>query len=189
MESSELIGSSRWPWRTTGSVTLWIHDTPERLYDLVADVTSHATRSTEVQACHWLNGSVPGRVGARFRGGNRAGAARWSRVCEVVTADRNEQFSFRTVPERLDVTRRDSCLWYYRFRGDRTQTEVTHGYSLITPPAAWLLALYGWLMPQHRDPRPTMLHTLERLRAQAEQPHGTRSDGTASVHSRERLAD
>ena len=143
---------------------------PERLYDLVADVGSAPTRSQEVQACNWLDGPPAGTVGSRFRGRNRAGLIRWSRVCEVVTAKRGEAFAFRTVPERFDVTRRDSSTWGYLFARDGTGTRVTHYYTLMQPPQRWLLAVYGILLPHHRDARPALRHTLMQLDAAAKSP-------------------
>ena len=169
-EQPEIIGTLRRPWRTRGEVSLHIDAPPERLYDLVADVGSTSTRSQEVQACVWLDGPPPGTVGSRFRGRNRAGLIRWSRVCEVVTATRGEAFAFQTVPERLDPTRRDSSVWGYLFEPDGTGTRITHYYTLVQPPRPWLLTLYGILMPHHRDARPALRHTLEQLRVAVEMP-------------------
>ena len=170
MEQPELIGAPRRPWRTRGEVSLHVDAPPQRLYDLVAEVGSAPTRSQEVQACLWLEGPPPGTVGSRFRGRNRAGLIRWSRVCEVVTATRGEEFAFRTVPERLDPTRRDSSLWGYHFEPEGTGTRITHYYTLVQPPRPWLLTLYGILMPHHRDARPALRHTLEQLKAADEAP-------------------
>jgi iron-sulfur cluster repair protein YtfE (RIC family) len=169
-EQPEIIGTLRRPWRTGGEVSLHIDAPPERLYDLVADVGSAPTRSQEVQACLWLDGPPAGTVGSRFRGRNRAGLIRWSRVCEVVTATRGEEFAFRTVPERLDPTRRDSSVWGYHFEPDGTGTQITHYYTLVQPPKPWLLTLYGILMPHHRDARPALRHTLEQLKVADETP-------------------
>jgi hypothetical protein len=159
----EFIGSRRRPWRTHGEVSLFIEKSPERLYDLVTDVASASTRSSEVQGCEWLVGPPPGTVGSRFRGRNRAGVFRWSRVCEVVIASREEEFAFRTVPERFDPFRRDSSVWGYLFEFEDAGTRVTHYYALTKPPYPWLQAIYGIFMPHHRDPRPALLHTLEQL--------------------------
>jgi hemerythrin-like domain-containing protein len=169
-EQPEIIGAPRRPWRTRGEVSLHIDAPPERLYDLVADVGSAPTRSQEVQACLWLDGPPPRTVGSRFRGRNRAGLIRWSRVCEVVTATRGEAFAFRTVPERLDPTRRDSSVWGYLFEPDGAGTQITHYYTLVQPPRPWLLTLYGILMPHHRDARPALRHTLEQLKVADEAP-------------------
>ena len=167
---AEIIGSRRRPWRTLGQVSLHIDAPPERLYDLVADVGSTPTRSQEVQACRWLEGPPPGTVGSRFRGSNRAGLIRWSRICEVVIATRGEAFAFRTVPERFDPSHRDSCVWGYRFEPDGTGSRITHYYNFVQPPQPWLLTLYGILMPHHRDARPALRHTLEQLKMAADAP-------------------
>jgi Hemerythrin HHE cation binding domain/Polyketide cyclase / dehydrase and lipid transport len=177
-EQPEIIGPQRRPWRTRGEVSVRIEAPPERVYDLVADLGSAPTRSDEVQACLWLEGPPPGTVGSRFRGRNRAGLIRWSRICEVVTATRGEQFAFRTVPEQLDPTRRDSCVWGYHFEPDGTGTRITHYYTLVQPPQPWLLMLYGILMPHHRDARPALRHTLEQLRVTAETWGRTSSQDT-----------
>lgn len=169
-DQPELIGGPRRPWRTRGEVSLQIEASPERLYDLVADVGSGPTPSEEVQACRWLPGPPTGTVGSRFRGRNRSGVIRWSRVCQVVAADCGKEFAFRTVPERFDPLRRDSSIWGYLFEPDGTGTRVTHYHALVRPPKPWLLRLYGLLLPQHRNARPALRHTLEELKSAAEKP-------------------
>jgi len=82
----------------------------------------------------------------------------------VVTATRGEQFAFRTVPEQLDPTRKDSCVWGYRFEPDGTGTRITHYYTPAQPPRPWLLTLYGILMPHHRDARPALRMPSRNLR-------------------------
>ena len=163
--TQQTIGTSRRSWRTGGEMSLHIEASADRLYDLVADVGTAPARSHEVRSCQWLEGAQPGTVGSRFRGRNQAGLIRWSRVCEVVTAKRGEAFAFRTVPERFDPTRRDSSVWGYRFEPDATGTRITHYYNLVQPPKPWLLSVYGVLMPQHRDARPALKHTLDQLNA------------------------
>lgn len=159
-----VIGSRHRPWRTRAEASLLIEASPERLYDLVADVASASTRSDEVQGCVWLAAEPPpGTVGSRFRGRNRAGLFRWSRVCEVTTAVRGTEFAFRTEPERWDPLRRDSSVWGYVLEAENTGTRITHYYCLTKPPYPWLLMFYGIVMPHHRDPQPALRHTLEHL--------------------------
>jgi hypothetical protein len=170
IEQPEIIGARRRPWRTRAEVSVHIQAPPERVYDLVTDLASASTRSKEVQSCFWFEGLPPGTVGSRFRGRSRAGLIRWSRICEVVAATRGEQFAFRTVPEQLDPTRQDSCIWGYDFEPDGTGTRITHYYNFAQPPRPWLLTLYGIVMPHHRDPRPALRHTLKQLKVTAEAP-------------------
>jgi hypothetical protein len=158
------------PWTTQGSAAIVIAASPEQLYDLVADVTTTGARSSECHACEWLPGRAPaGTVGARFRGRNRRGPViRWSRVCEVVAADRPRRFAFRTVPERIDLSRRDSTTWSYDFAPEPVGTRVVHSFEITQLPLAPFKLLYGRVMSHHRDMRPSARETLELLRASVE---------------------
>jgi hypothetical protein len=151
------------PWRTEGSVEHVIHADPHTVYDIVADVTSTGERSNECRRVEWLPGAQQPVPGARFRGYNRFRFARWSRVCEIVEAERGETFGFRTVPERFDPSRRDSTTWRYDLTPHPDGTLVRHSYEITVPPLRPFKALYGVLLPQHRDMRPAMRHTLYEL--------------------------
>lgn len=152
------------PWRAGGSVELVIDAAPDEVYRAVTDVTSTGDRSDECRSARWLSATAAGpAVGARFRGHNRSGLIRWSRVCEVIQADPGRRFAFRTVPERLDVSRADSTTWRYELTPVDGKTLVRHSYEITRMPVAPLKALYGVLLPQHRDMRPAMQLTLQRL--------------------------
>jgi hypothetical protein len=159
-------------WRDEGSVECVIHSDAVAIYARIADVTTAGGRSIECRSCAWLPGVAPGTVGARFRGRNRSGLARWSRVCEVLEADLGRRFSFRTVPERFNPSRIDSTTWSYLLVPGGTGTHVTHAYRITKWPIRPMKWLYGRLFPQHRDMRPQMRHTLEALRAELEGSNG-----------------
>lgn len=153
------------PWRTSGSVEIVVPGEPDAVYGVVSDVTRIGERSTECHTARWLPGAPAGTVGALFRGSNRSGrAARWSRRCEVVTADPGHAFAFRTLPERLDVSRRDSTTWRYDLEPVDGATRVVHSYEITSLPVQPIRAVYGVLMPHHRDMRPHMQANLEALR-------------------------
>lgn len=160
--------STRRPWRLEGSATVHIDATPDAVYDHIADVTRTGERSLECRAASWLPGPPPGAVGSRFRGRNKAGWARWSRVCEVVSADRGVAFAFRTVPERVDVTRADSTIWAYALTPAGGGTDVTHHYRIVKLPVRGYRAFLGWAFPHHRDMRPHLEHTLHALKSELE---------------------
>ena len=158
-------------WRTTGSVERFLAVDPDEVYRVVSDVTSIGQRSDECRSAAWLpDGPEPGQPGARFRGSNRSGVARWSRVCEVVEANPGRTFAFRTVPERLDLSRSDSTMWRYDLLRQDGGTLVRHSYEITRMPVQPFRALYGALLPHHRDMRPAMQHTLERLEATVTAP-------------------
>jgi len=154
--------------RADGAVDIFIAAPPAAVYERIADVTATGDRSLECRSCEWLPGAAPGTVAARFRGRNRSGLVRWSRVCEVTAADPGRLFSFRTVPERFDPTRADSTTWRYTLEPERAGTRVTHSYRITKWPVRPLQFLYARMLPQHRDMRPQMTHTLEALRAELE---------------------
>jgi hypothetical protein len=152
------------PWRTAGSVELVVTADPDDVYAVVSDVTRIGERSPECHTARWLPGAPSGSLGAVFRGSNRAGwAARWSRRCEVVAAEPGRAFAFRTLPERLDVSRRDSTIWRYELEPVDGGTRVTHSYEITQLPLRPMRALYGVLMPHHRDMRPQMQANLDAL--------------------------
>lgn len=152
-------------WRTSGSVERVVPAGPADVYALVSDVTRIGERSPECHSAAWLPGAPAGTVGSVFRGRNRAGrAARWSRRCEVIDAQPGRTFAFRTVPERLDVSRRDSTTWRYDLEpADGGGTRVVHSYRITALPSPPLRAVYGVLLPDHRDMRPQMQVNLDAL--------------------------
>ena len=153
-------------WLTEGIVTLFIDAAPEVVYRAVADVTGTGGRSSECRSCTWLPGNEPGTVGSHFRGRNRSGMIRWSRLCEVTMARPGEAFAYRTVPERIDPSRNDSTTWSFALTKDGSGTNVEHSYVISKLPSAPFKAFYGRMLPQHRDMRPQMADTLQSLRTQ-----------------------
>ena len=161
------VGTERRPalpsWRTDGAVSLYIDAPADAIYTRLADVISTGERSEECRRCEWLAGAQEPVVGARFRGYNRSGLARWSRVCEIVKAEPGRTFAFRTLPERFDPSRMDSTTWMYELAPEGSGTRVTHSYRISRLPLWPFRVLYGWIMPHHRDMRPQMQRTLEAL--------------------------
>jgi hypothetical protein len=165
------------PWRYSGSVETGIDAEPEVVYAAVVDVTRTGERSPECHAAEWLPGATPATVGARFRGHNRAGRFRWSRVCEVVHAEPGRSFSFRTVPER-SVS--DSTTWSYTFEPDGDATRVVHSYEVTIPPGRLMRALISRMLPDHTDMRPQMAQTLAALKTSLEGAAGSADEQLAS---------
>lgn len=177
-------------WRMGGSVELLVHARPDELYQVITDVTSTGERSKECRGATWLPGGPQyARVGARFRGRNRSHLARWSRVCEVVEAEPGRRFAFRTVPERLDLSRADSTTWRYELVPHADSTLVRHSYEITRLPLRPFQALYGVLLPHHKDMRPAMQYTLVCLAEAVEDTNRQRPrhvDGVPSATRRDR---
>ena len=161
-------------WRRQAAVQLRIQASPAAVYLRIIDVAAIGRRSLECHRATWLDGPAPGQVGSRFRGHNRAGWLRWSRVSEVIEAEPGRRFTFRTVPQRLDPTRADSTRWTYTIEPDGDHSSlVTHAYRIEKLPIWPLQWAYGKLMPHHRDMRPHLRYTLEALRAELEEADGS----------------
>jgi hypothetical protein len=136
---------------------------PATVYAVLSDVTRIGERSPECRSAVW-EGGAPGMVGSTFRGRNRAGRlARWSRRCVVLRAEPGVAFAFRTLPERWDVSRRDSTTWTYHLEAVDQGTRVTHTYEITRLPYRPLRWVFGRLLPDHRDMRPQMAHNLAAL--------------------------
>lgn len=82
--------------------------------------------SPECRACEWTGESCAPVVGARFRGTNRRGLARWTTELRVVNAERGREFAFVTLRRGHQRTRRS-----YRFAPRGSGTTVTESFELL----------------------------------------------------------
>src|SRR5690242_21846702 len=80
-----------------GSASTRIAAPPERVWELVADVTRMGEWSPECYRCEWLSVQPGPRVGAHFRGHNRQGPFRWSLECVVTACTPGQDFAFSTL--------------------------------------------------------------------------------------------
>lgn len=128
---------------TTGEVHQHIDAPPEVVYDLVADVTRMGEWSPECTRGEWLNGATGPAVGARFKGSNRRGLARWSTRPRVVAAERGREFGF-IAPDPLG---RDFTKWTYRFEVTTSGTEVFESFEMLrdVPLVAQLFERWPWV--------------------------------------------
>ena len=96
--------------------------TPEQVYDVVSDVTRMGEWSPETVRCEWLDGASGPVVGARFKGSNKRGLARWSTKPRVVAADPGREFAFVVD----DLTK-----WSYRFEPDGDGCRVVESFEML----------------------------------------------------------
>jgi Polyketide cyclase / dehydrase and lipid transport len=153
----------RW-WLTQDSQQTLINSTPERIYDLVADLPRMGEWSPECRSVEWEGETSGPAEGASFVGHNRGGPfalLRWSRRGRVLVADRGREFAFVT-----EEGGRESTEWRYRF-------EVTDGGTLVTESYAvkWIptwARIIDVPTNRHRELQVGMAHTLGQLRRAAE---------------------
>jgi len=141
--------------------------TPEAVYDLVADITRMPEWSPECVACEWLDGATGPAVGARFRGRNKHGLARWSNKPRIVIANRGEEFAFvATDPFGRDMTR-----WSYRFEAVEGGTEVVESFEMLNTIPTYIRLSDRYLMgvkDRKADLEENMRRTLANLRSTVE---------------------
>jgi len=155
--------NQRW-WLTQDSEQVVVNASPERLYQMIADLRRMGEWSPECQQVEWEDGAIGPAEGARFVGHNRGGPRglmRWSRRGRVLTADVGRQFAFVT-----EEGGRESTVWRYRFEPVAGGTRVTESYEVKRIPL-WARVL-DVPTNRHRELLEGMRHTLQQLKAAAE---------------------
>lgn len=147
-------------------VSLRIDASPERIYDIVTDITQMGRLSPECTGGRWLGGATGPSVGAAFKGTNKRGLARWSTKNEVVTATPGKGFAFET--------QQSGTRWTYRLQADGDGTVVSESRAAFKerPLIARVFSklLLGGVEEHDDEMRGGMRATLERLKAIAEAP-------------------
>jgi uncharacterized protein YndB with AHSA1/START domain len=137
---------------------------PERIYDLVADLTGTGKLSTEARRVEWTGDPARPVPGARFRGRSRWQGFVWWRRGRVVQADRGDRFVFATDPGRGIYN--DTTTWCYRFeRLETGTTVVTESYTRRAP--GWLRAMDA-VLGRPKALEQGMRNTLANLKVAAE---------------------
>jgi uncharacterized protein YndB with AHSA1/START domain len=150
------------------SVTVHMAASPQRVWELVSDITRVGRYSPETFEAEWLDGATGPAVGARFRGHvkrNGKGPTYWT-TCTVIASEPAREFAFG-----VGSVARPLNVWRYQLEPAEGGTDVTESFQLASTP---LLRLYWALLGWARGPtnRNGMRTTLERIKNDAE-----RSDG------------
>jgi hypothetical protein len=111
---------------TTDRQTLQVEASPERVYDLVSDVTRMGDWSPECYRCEWTDGAKGPASGARFKAWNRRSFLRWSNKPTVVVAKPGVEFSFAR--RSLGA---GEVLWRYSLEPRDGVTLLTESYEVV----------------------------------------------------------
>ena len=139
---------------------------PERVWDLVSDVTRIGEFSPETFEAEWLDEASGPAVGARFRGHvrrNEVGPTYWT-ACTVLVCEPQRAFTFGVGAADNPLTR-----WGYRIetREDGNGVDVTERFDFTS---AWWARPY-WILfgsLRGRRIRNDMRRTLERMKTVVE---------------------
>ena len=154
---------------TRGEARIHVNAPPEKLYEMVTDVTRIPEWSPETAKVQWLGGATGPAVGAQFKGTNKNKFMRWSTKPRVVVADEAREFSF-VVPSM--VGGKDLTKWTYRFEpATDGGTDVTESFDIVNDIPGVITLCDRYLLgikDRRADLVENMGTTLERLKKAAE---------------------
>jgi len=146
---------------------------PERVWELISDVTRMGDWSPETTGAAWQGGATGPTVGAHFRGTNQHAAKKWSSDCVVVASEPGKRFAFESKVGPFKVAR-----WTYEFAPADGGCRVVERWE---DQRGKLITLVAPLATGVKDRvarnRETMTATLERLAQAAETPEGSGGSG------------
>ena len=145
-------------------VTVWMDAPPEKVWDLVSDVTRIGEFSPETFEGKWTRGATGPEVGAHFAGHvrrNGVGPTYWS-PCRVTKCEPGRVFEFSVGTDSATFNN-----WGYRLAPRDGGTDVTE-YFRLQP--ALPMRLYWLVLGQLRNRTNVngMRTTLERMKAVVE---------------------
>ena len=133
----------------------------EAVWRVVTDVTQTGEWSHECHQAAWLHGATAVAPGVRFRGHNRSGWLRWSRVCEVVAVQAPRELVWRTIPAPLLP---DSTEWRITLEPVDGGTRIVQSYQVTRCPG-WYEWVVARINPTHIDRGGALAEDLRRLGA------------------------
>jgi hypothetical protein len=74
---------------------------PEKVWDMVSDMTRMGEWSPSNTGGRWLPGASGPEVGAKFIGFNKRGLARWTTICKVTESSKPNAFAFRVLENKM----------------------------------------------------------------------------------------
>lgn len=139
---------------------------PQKVWDLVSDITQVGRFSPETFEAEWLDGATGPAPGARFRGHvrrNEKGPVYWT-TCTVVDCEPGRSFSFGVgQPGKYLNT------WSYVMEPNGAGTDVTESFRLTENlPMKVYWTLFGWA--RGRRNTNDMRRTLNRIKEAVEAP-------------------
>jgi uncharacterized protein YndB with AHSA1/START domain len=146
------------------SAEIVIQAPPQAIWSIVSDVTRVGEWSGECQGCLWESPASRAEVGARFRGRNRRGSMRWSRVNQFFSVREPEELVWRTMPGGLYS---DSVEWRITLTPEGDGTRVSQSFEVIKLSKAVELFI-GVILPAHKDRTADLGDDLRRLKTLVE---------------------
>jgi uncharacterized protein YndB with AHSA1/START domain len=142
----------------------------EAVWNVVSDVTRVGEWSGECQGCTWVGDSDSAAPGAQFRGRNRRGSVRWTRLNEVTTADAPRTLVWHTVARFPYL---DSVEWRVTLADEGSTTRITEAFEILRL-SKMMEGVFTVVMPAHRDRSADLTADLGRLKSLVEAENRSR---------------
>ena len=150
------------------SVSVDVAAPPERVYELVSDITRMGEWSPECVRCTWTNGATGPAVGARFKAKNKGSRGpAWFNTPTVTSADPGREFAFNRSGPGIG-----SYTWRYVMEPAAGGTRLTESWTAERPLGGvmtWITEKWTGSTDRDEDLKRGMATTLERIKAAAEQ--------------------
>jgi uncharacterized protein YndB with AHSA1/START domain len=137
---------------------------PDRVYQLVSNVTRMGQWSPECYRCQWLDGARGPAVGVRFKGYNRRRWLRWSTICTVTKAEPGRVLVFEARPRGGKVQSR----WRYEFEPDQGGTILRESFEVFWYLKPVVRLFFGSSQARLAQLSEGVRQTLQRIKAVAE---------------------
>lgn len=145
---------------------------PERVWELVSDVTRVGDWGAECVAAEWLDGADGPVVGARFRGYQVRKSSKWETTSTVIEAERGVSFAWA-----VEDPTNPAATWRYQLDSDESESTVVHYRAVMGPGTSGLTAkiakspdreedLIALRLEEHKQ---NMMATLQAIKRAAEQ--------------------
>lgn len=133
--------------------TVTVDAAAEAVWSVISDVTRVGDWSGECLRCEWVGDRAEPVSKARFRGGNRRGWMRWTRLNEIDVAEPSKEIAWHTVPSGMY---RDSTEWRMRLRTvpDGTDLPLSFRILQLSRPMERFLELVQSVGPSASSSRP-----------------------------------
>ena len=149
------------------SVSIDIAAPPERVYQLVSDITRMGEWSPECFECKWTKGASGPVVGARFKAKNRGGRGpAWFNTPVVTEAAPGRTFVFNRSGPGIG-----SYTWRYDLEPTDGGTLLTESFDVekrLSSAMSWLTMKWVGSSDRDADLHAGMITTLDRIKAAAE---------------------
>jgi uncharacterized protein YndB with AHSA1/START domain len=147
---------------TTVEVSVHVDAPPEVVYAALSDISRMGEWSPETVRCEWLDGATGPAVGARFKGSNKRGIAKWTTKPTVIAVEPGRVFAFDVLPD---------TRWTYRCEPDGDGTKLSESFEMLRDMPRYIEFGERWLLrvkDRRADLERGMTETIGRIKTAVE---------------------